>query len=347
MGKLQDGRKDLPVFIHSELDDYGLDPYEFRVYSRLARRAGQGEAMESALNIAKTCGISERKVRDAINLLFAARLIEKEFRKGQSSIIRLNPKEKWERPERLETLRAEVLSYRGGAVHSTEAGAVRDTEVVGTSVHSTDQSGTTNRGGAVHSTDKGSPCEGSPVKVLQKTSASATPQRQTTANPICPNCRRGTNVFPVAGSAEKHFKCPNCGWNTMANGNGKRAGPQSFHLPNEYFWVKFQERYRLEYQGLEYVLDGGDVTQYNKMKRSRKDQLKPPLWDQALDHFFASVLGEHRLRHLCSRLAEFYKHPLNEYGKPLVESRGGSTLPPKAQKTHANLQPIRQRRTGT
>jgi hypothetical protein len=35
----EDGRN-LPIFIHSELDDLGLDPYEFRVYARIARRAG-------------------------------------------------------------------------------------------------------------------------------------------------------------------------------------------------------------------------------------------------------------------------------------------------------------------
>ncbi len=29
----KDGREDLPVFIHSALDDYGLSPVEFRVCS--------------------------------------------------------------------------------------------------------------------------------------------------------------------------------------------------------------------------------------------------------------------------------------------------------------------------
>ena len=66
-----------PIFIHSELDDYGLDPYEFRVYARFARRTGNtGQMYESVGNVAKACKMSERKVQHCIKVLLALRLID-------------------------------------------------------------------------------------------------------------------------------------------------------------------------------------------------------------------------------------------------------------------------------
>ena len=40
-----EGGRDWGAIIPSFLDDYGLDPYEMRVYIRLARRAGMGGPM--------------------------------------------------------------------------------------------------------------------------------------------------------------------------------------------------------------------------------------------------------------------------------------------------------------
>ncbi|WNN92109.1 hypothetical protein [Gloeocapsopsis dulcis] len=32
---------ELRLFVPSDLDDYGLDPFEFRIYARIVRRAGK------------------------------------------------------------------------------------------------------------------------------------------------------------------------------------------------------------------------------------------------------------------------------------------------------------------
>jgi hypothetical protein len=90
-----DDRDDLPVFIHSELDDYGLDPYQFRVYARIARRAGRLGAYESIKNMAEGCCMSEGKAKSSLRFLIEQGLVSRESREGYTSIYRLNPKNKW------------------------------------------------------------------------------------------------------------------------------------------------------------------------------------------------------------------------------------------------------------
>ena len=86
-----------PVFIHSELDDLGLDPYAFRVYARLARRVSgkQRRAYESVAEMAKGCRMSPRKVRDALRELETMRLVIREERKGETSVYRLTDHRAW------------------------------------------------------------------------------------------------------------------------------------------------------------------------------------------------------------------------------------------------------------
>lgn len=83
-----DGR-DLGAFIPADLDDLGLDPYEFRIYCRLCRRAGSGVAYESAPNMGTACGISERKVRQVLQTLVKKGLIVGEEAQGHSTKYRL------------------------------------------------------------------------------------------------------------------------------------------------------------------------------------------------------------------------------------------------------------------
>jgi hypothetical protein len=90
-----DDRDDLPVFIHSELDDYGLDPYQFRIYARIARRAGRQGAYESIKNMAQGCCMSEGKAKSSLRFLIEQGLVSRESREGYTSIYRLNPKSKW------------------------------------------------------------------------------------------------------------------------------------------------------------------------------------------------------------------------------------------------------------
>lgn len=58
------------IFIHSSVDDAGLDPFEFRVLMHLSRRANRkGMAWPGVATIAETTRMSERKVRDALRAL--------------------------------------------------------------------------------------------------------------------------------------------------------------------------------------------------------------------------------------------------------------------------------------
>lgn len=59
--------RDLGAFIPSFLDDFGLNPYQFRIYCRLARRAGAGgQCWESADNMAKACLMNRKTVMKSI-----------------------------------------------------------------------------------------------------------------------------------------------------------------------------------------------------------------------------------------------------------------------------------------
>ena len=59
-----EGGRDWGAIIPSFLDDYGLDPYEMRVYIRLARRAGMGgQCWESISKMASSCRMSDRLLK--------------------------------------------------------------------------------------------------------------------------------------------------------------------------------------------------------------------------------------------------------------------------------------------
>jgi DNA-binding MarR family transcriptional regulator len=97
----QDDRDDLGlIFIHSELDDFGLSPWQFRVYARIARRASAGktECYESIKNIADGCQMSESKVKSSLDFLLECGLVIKESHPGHPSTYKLSPRRNWIRP---------------------------------------------------------------------------------------------------------------------------------------------------------------------------------------------------------------------------------------------------------
>ena len=101
------------AIIPSFLDDYGLDPYEMRVYIRLARRAGMGgQCWESIPNMARACLMSPTKVKNCLALLAAAHLIKQLKRPGASNVYELMPECHWVKASSLERLRTEVTTYR-------------------------------------------------------------------------------------------------------------------------------------------------------------------------------------------------------------------------------------------
>lgn len=104
-------KSELSLFVRREIDDYGLDPYEFRIYARITRRAGNGEAWESLANMASACCMSLGRARRALHLLRLAKLVKSIERPGYSTVYRLTPQHKWVASECLQELRS-FINFR-------------------------------------------------------------------------------------------------------------------------------------------------------------------------------------------------------------------------------------------
>ncbi|OCQ99709.1 hypothetical protein BCD67_14970 [Oscillatoriales cyanobacterium USR001] len=97
----------LPV-VHSDLDEYGFDPYEFRIYAHIVRRTGgklDGKCFAKLKLTAGICKMSVRKTQYALKTLCDAGLILKEQHKGRSDVYRLAPKNNWKPKEQLQDIR--------------------------------------------------------------------------------------------------------------------------------------------------------------------------------------------------------------------------------------------------
>lgn len=154
----KDKRK-LPIFIQSELDDYGLTCVEFRVYARIARRAGgDNKLTESVPNMALAFGVADSTVRRALQVLCVCRLISRTERSGWTPEYSLNDQERW-------VDKAELLGVREAVLHPNKKGDSLVTTDRGIPADPSHQG----QGGLV-TTDRGplSPeiDEGTPVKVL-------------------------------------------------------------------------------------------------------------------------------------------------------------------------------------
>jgi hypothetical protein len=92
-----DGREPTIVFYDIELDDANLNPYQFRIYNRIARRSGGGdhECTESLARIAESCQMSTRTAIRAIKELASRRFIKRVERKGDTSHYTLLDKKHW------------------------------------------------------------------------------------------------------------------------------------------------------------------------------------------------------------------------------------------------------------
>lgn len=83
------------VFVRSELDDAGLDPFEFRVYAHIARRVNCFAKMD---NIGAICGMSGRQARRSLMSLAEKGMIEMVKRPGSTHLITLMPPRNWSEP---------------------------------------------------------------------------------------------------------------------------------------------------------------------------------------------------------------------------------------------------------
>lgn len=96
-GALQEKK---PIFVHSALDEAGLDVYEFRLLSHIARR---GKCFATLTTTAKICQMSVRKAQSTLKSLENRGLIQKKQRKGSTDIYNLAP-DIW---DKLRTMRQE------------------------------------------------------------------------------------------------------------------------------------------------------------------------------------------------------------------------------------------------
>jgi hypothetical protein len=130
VGEVVDTR-DLGAFIPSVLDDYPLDPYEFRVYARVVRRASgkrnQRGHDEGAAAMGQALGCSERQVRYALRVLERARLIVRTVRPGTTDRFDLTSSSEWVAPGELAEIRKAVKARKptpahGAALHVVQPG---------------------------------------------------------------------------------------------------------------------------------------------------------------------------------------------------------------------------------
>lgn len=91
--------RDLGAFIPSYLDDFGLNPYQFRIYCRLARRAGAGgQCWESINNMAENCQMNRKTVMKAITGLIERNMVHQLKRPGETDLYRLTHRKHWVKP---------------------------------------------------------------------------------------------------------------------------------------------------------------------------------------------------------------------------------------------------------
>ena len=95
------------IFVHSSVDDYPLTPYEFRVYGKIARRAGQGEGWPSVEQVAQECLMSEDTARQALQNLVTFGMLSRREVPGKRARYRLTRPSTWATREAVGALHAE------------------------------------------------------------------------------------------------------------------------------------------------------------------------------------------------------------------------------------------------
>jgi hypothetical protein len=116
-------RPDYGAFIPSELDDYGLDPFEFRVFCHISRRAGtsNGEFYEGDKNAAKRCCMELKTYRKAKHYLEQSGLITIEIRPGKTAIVHLVHCKDWPTATKLGATKSGTTTKSG----ATRSGATK------------------------------------------------------------------------------------------------------------------------------------------------------------------------------------------------------------------------------
>lgn len=108
-------RPDSVMFVHNLLDEYGLDPYEFRIYAHAVRRTGgklDGKYFASLNKTAEICQMSVRKAQYALKFLCEAGFLIQEKRRGRTDQYRIRHSRDWAKPEELEVIRERVTGVK-------------------------------------------------------------------------------------------------------------------------------------------------------------------------------------------------------------------------------------------
>lgn len=103
------------MFVHNLLDEYGLDPYEFRIYAHAVRRTGgklDGKYFASLSKTAEICQMSVRRAQYSLKFLCQAGFLTQEKREGRTDEYRVTPVSQWEKPENLESIREAVTGVK-------------------------------------------------------------------------------------------------------------------------------------------------------------------------------------------------------------------------------------------
>lgn len=108
-------RSERMIFVHADLDLYGLSPYEFRIYAHIARR---GKCYSNLNTTANICKMSVRKAQYALKALESLGLVKKVIRKGKTDIYELTPRSQWKQPEYLTELEAEREKVKASLLKS-------------------------------------------------------------------------------------------------------------------------------------------------------------------------------------------------------------------------------------
>lgn len=95
------------LFVRGELDDYGLNLYEFRVLAHIARRESPERGCDaSQAKMAAVCGMSQRMVLEVLRVLCDAGILRKEKADGKrTNSYRVNFGSEWKHPSYLEGIR--------------------------------------------------------------------------------------------------------------------------------------------------------------------------------------------------------------------------------------------------
>lgn len=127
----EDDKKSV-IFVHSSLDEYGLDAYEFRVMAHVARREGRNQknagkgCFATQKTIAATCQMSHRKAQDVLRVLCEAGLLDKEMREGTTNVYRVAPPSKWKEPDVLPSIRKKSKQEQADQRSEVDQSAVDD-----------------------------------------------------------------------------------------------------------------------------------------------------------------------------------------------------------------------------